>query len=104
MRIGPEYYSNRWLDWPIRDGRLESVEGSTASRWAVVTWTIASARIVIIGPEKTERLIVAVDGAGKIVVRDDSQLEGPREPRADHAPVPTEPNPAYDRGTSGTGR
>ncbi|MGA1495018.1 MAG: hypothetical protein ACO37D_06430, partial [Rhodothermales bacterium] len=28
--IGPEYYANRMLDWELRDGRLQAVEGRQA--------------------------------------------------------------------------
>lgn len=102
MRIGPDYYSNRWLDWRIRDGRLESVEGSTTKSMGGGHVDYCISTRIHHWHGEDGGLIVAVDGTGKIVVRDDSQLEGPMGPRADHAPVPTEPSPAYGRGRSGT--
>ncbi len=126
--IGPEYYANRLLDWRIQDGRLESIEGSTAKPMRTVhllthalrersgtltmavrtgpiepgnapeehTWTgfllgvggdHVDFRISALShhwPGEDGGLIVAVDGTGRIVARDNAHGDGPRGPRGDY--------------------
>lgn len=117
--VGPDYYGNRLQDWRIRDGRIESVEGSAAkpmrtlhlltrslgekagaARMEVRTGPLQdgprhedtwSGFLVGVGGEDVDfrisalshhwpstdgGIIVAVDGTGRIVVRDNSVHQG----------------------------
>ena len=125
--VGPDFYANRLMDWRLKDGRIECIEGSPNRPMRtlhLLTQTLSEAQgdlqlsvrmgpmteadtshtntwsgfllgaggshvdyrissLVHHWPGEDGGIIVAVDGTGRIVMRSNTNPDGPKGPQSD---------------------